>query len=146
MASHRGRRGRPRRSHPPRLGADNCRPDALAVLWSAATFPATDDQRHAWSAAQIAATVDEVERFRFLEGEARSIVRAAVAYPLSFPEVSAVLLGTKTAAQAESNFGEIPGARLSTASLRRVLALQDELDLGDRRSLRSLAKRVLGRF
>jgi len=111
-----------------------------------ATFPATDDQRHAWSAAQIAATVDEVERFRFLEGEARSMVRAAVAYPLSFPEVSTVLLGAKTAAQAESNFGEIPGARLSTASLRRVLALQDELDLGDRRSLRSLAKRVLGRF
>lgn len=64
------------------------------------------------------------------------MVRAAVAYPLSFPEVSAVLLGTKTAAQAESNFGEIPGARLSTASLRRVLALQDELDLGDRRSLK----------
>ena len=57
-----------------------------------------------------------------------------------------MLLGTKTAAQAESNFGEIPGARLTTASLRRVLALQDELDLGDRRSLRSLAKRVLGRF
>jgi hypothetical protein len=74
------------------------------------------------------------------------MVRAAVAYPLWFPEVSAVLLGTKTAAQAESNFGEIPGARLSTASLRRVLAFQDELDLGDRRSLRSLAKRVLGRF
>jgi aryl-alcohol dehydrogenase-like predicted oxidoreductase len=74
------------------------------------------------------------------------MVRAAVAYPLSFPEVSAVLLGTKTAAQAESNFGEIPGARLSTASLRRVLALQDELDLGYRRRLRSLAKRVLGRF
>jgi hypothetical protein len=33
-----------------------------------------------WSAAQIAATVDEVERFHFLEGEARSMVRAAVAF------------------------------------------------------------------
>jgi aryl-alcohol dehydrogenase-like predicted oxidoreductase len=54
------------------------------------------------------------------------MVRAAVAYPLSFPEVSAVLLGTKTAAQAESNFGEIPGVRLSTASVRRVLALRKE--------------------
>lgn len=111
-----------------------------------ATFPAADDQRHGWSAAQIAKTVDDVERFRFLESEARSMVRAAVAYPLSFPEVSTVLLGTKTVAQAESNFGEIPGARLSTANLRRVLALQDELDLGDRRSLKSLVKRVLGRF
>jgi len=109
------------------------------------TFPAANDQRHAWSAAQIASTVEEVERFRFLEKEAGSMVRAAVAYPLSFPEVSSVLLGTKSAAQAESNFGTIPGARLSTESLREVLAVQAELDLGGRRSLRSLARRVLGR-
>jgi myo-inositol catabolism protein IolS len=111
-----------------------------------ATFPDVNDQRHAWSAAQIAKTVDEVERFRFLEADAGSLLRAAVTYPLSFPEVSTVLLGTKNAAQAESNFGEIPGARLSPESLRRVLALQDELDAGGRRSLRSLASRVLGRF
>jgi myo-inositol catabolism protein IolS len=111
-----------------------------------ATFPSPDDQRHSWSAAQIATTVDEVERFRFLEAEAHSMVRAAVAYPLSFPEVSSVLLGTKSAAQADSNFAEIPGARLSAASLQRILALQDELDLGNRRGFKSLAKRVLGRF
>lgn len=111
-----------------------------------ATFPSVDDQRHSWSPAQIARTVDEVERFRFLEAEAGSMARAAVAYPLSYPEVSSVLLGTKTAAQAQSNFGEIPGARLSTAALQRVLALQDELDLGNRRSPRNLVRRVLGRF
>ena len=35
-----------------------------------ATFPAPGDQRHDWTAAQIATTVDEVERFRFLEAEA----------------------------------------------------------------------------
>jgi aryl-alcohol dehydrogenase-like predicted oxidoreductase len=74
------------------------------------------------------------------------MVRAAVAYPLSFPEVSTVLLGTKTAAQADSNFAQIPGARLSTASLRRILALQDELDAGGRRTLKALAKRALGRY
>ena len=73
------------------------------------------------------------------------MIRAAVAYPLSFPEVSTVLLGTKNAAQAETNFGQIPGARLSTASLRRVLALQEELDAGERRSLRGLARRLMGR-
>jgi len=111
-----------------------------------ATFPDPSDQRHAWSAAQIAKTVDEVERFRFLEAEAGSMVRAAVAYPLSFPEVSTVLLGTKTAAQAESNFAQIPGARLSTASLRRILALQDQLDLGGRRTLKGFARRLLGRY
>jgi myo-inositol catabolism protein IolS len=110
-----------------------------------ATFPDPNDQRHAWSAVRIADTVDAVERFRFLEADAGSMVRAAVAYPLSFPEVSSVLLGTKTAAQAESNFGEIPGARLSTRDLRRVLAVQDELDAGSRRTLRGLARRALGR-
>jgi aryl-alcohol dehydrogenase-like predicted oxidoreductase len=73
------------------------------------------------------------------------MVRAAVAYPLSFPEVSTVLLGTKTAAQADSNFGQIPGARLSTASLRRIVAVQDELDAGGRRGLRALARKLLGR-
>jgi myo-inositol catabolism protein IolS len=109
-----------------------------------ATFPAADDQRHAWSAEQIARTVDEVERFRFLESEAGSMVCAAVAYPLSFPEVSTVLLGTKNVTQAEANFGGIPGARLSAASLSRVAALQDALDAGGRRSIRSLVARALG--
>lgn len=110
-----------------------------------ATFPDPNDQRHGWSAAQIARTVDDVERLRFLEADAGSMVRAAVAYPLSFPEVSTVLLGTKTAAQADSNFGQIPGVRLSTASLRRIVAVQDELDAGGRRGLRALARKLLGR-
>jgi myo-inositol catabolism protein IolS len=109
------------------------------------TFPDPNDQRHSWSQAQIARTVDEVQRFRFLESEAGSMVRAAIAYPLSFPEVSTVLLGTKTESQAQVNFADIPGARLSRASLQRVLVVQDELDAGHRRSLRALAKRLLGR-
>lgn len=111
-----------------------------------ATFPDVNDQRHKLSPQQISRTVDEVERFRFLGDDVASMVRAAVAYPLSFPEVSAVLLGTKNSSQADVNFGQIPGARLSPAILRRVLLVQDQLDAGDRRSLRSLAKRVLGRF
>ncbi len=109
-----------------------------------ATFPDPNDQRHSWSPAKIARTVDEVERFRFLEAETGSLLRAAVAYPLSYPEVSSVLLGTKTAAQAESNFQQLPGARLSTASLRRIMALQEEMDKGGRRSFRSLVRRALG--
>lgn len=109
-----------------------------------ATFPDPEDQRHRWSAAKIARTVDEVDRFRFLEAEAGSLLRAAVAYPLSYPEVSSVLLGTKTAAQAESNFRDLPGARLTTASLSRILALQDEMDAGGRRSFRALVRRALG--
>lgn len=109
------------------------------------TFPAVDDQRHAWSAARIAATAAQAERFRFLETKSGSMLRAAVAYPLSFPEVSTVLLGTKTAAQAEVNFGCTPGARLDAADLARILAVQDEMDAGGRRTVRALARRLLGR-
>jgi myo-inositol catabolism protein IolS len=110
-----------------------------------ATFPDPNDQRHGWSAAKVARTVAEVERCRFLETDAGSLLRAAVAYPLSYPEVSTVLLGTKTAAQADSNFRQLPGARLIASSLQKVAALQDELDAGGRRSLRALVRRVLGR-
>ena len=74
------------------------------------------------------------------------MVRAALAYPLSFPEVSAVLLGTKNEAQAQQNFGEIPGARLTAASLERVRLLQEEMDLGGRRTSSGLMRRVLGRY
>jgi myo-inositol catabolism protein IolS len=108
-----------------------------------ARFPDPSDERHFWSRTRIAETVDAAERFDFLEADAGSMVRAAVAYPLSFPEVSTVLLGTKTAAQAEENFGHIPGARVSTVNLRRVAAVQDELDAGQRRSFKGIAKRLL---
>jgi len=110
-----------------------------------ATFLDPSDQRHSWGPRRIAMTVEGVERFRFLEADAGTMVRAAVAYPLSFPEVSTVLLGTKTAAQAETNFGQIPGARLSTANVRRIAAVQDELDAGHRRTFKALVKRLLRR-
>jgi aryl-alcohol dehydrogenase-like predicted oxidoreductase len=109
------------------------------------TFPDPNDQRHKWSQARIARTVNDVERFRFLEAKSGSMVRAAIAYPLCFPEVSTVLLGTKNAAHAQANFGQAPGARLSSASLQRVVQVQDALDAGNRRSLRGLAKSLLGR-
>jgi myo-inositol catabolism protein IolS len=103
------------------------------------------DQRHKWSARRVARTVERAERFRFLEATSASMLQAAVAYPLSFPEVSSVLLGTKTTRQAQANFGEIPGGRLSREDLVRVLALQDELDAGNRRGWRAIVRRMLGR-
>jgi aryl-alcohol dehydrogenase-like predicted oxidoreductase len=106
-------------------------------------FPDPNDQRHDWSRARIAQTVEAVEHFRFLESAAGPMVRAAIAYPLSFPEVSTVLLGTKNTAQASTNFGDIPGARLDAASLERILALQEELDVGQQRNLRATARRLL---
>jgi myo-inositol catabolism protein IolS len=110
-----------------------------------AQFPDPNDQRHSWSAEKIAQTVDEVERFRFLEKSSGTMVRAAVAYALSYPAISTVLLGTKTARQAQSNFGDIPGARLSVSDLEQVLQVQDELDAGGRRTARAMLRRALGR-
>jgi aryl-alcohol dehydrogenase-like predicted oxidoreductase len=103
-----------------------------------ATFPDPNDQRHQMSAQQIAETVDRVERFRFLEAEAGSMVVAAARYPLSFAEVSTVILGTKSQRQADSNFGAVPGGTLSQETLERIRDIQLELGLGSswRRILR----------
>ena len=75
------------------------------------------------------------------------MVRGAVAYRLSFPEVSRVVLGSTSTAQADSNFGQIPGTRLSEASLNKVVATQIELDLFQRERLfRRVLQTVRGRF
>lgn len=110
------------------------------------TFPDPNDQRYHWSREQIETTVERVEQFRFLTGEAGSMVGAALAYPLSFPEVSTVVVGARTVRHAQSNFGEIPGSRLSGSSLRRIHELQEEMDLRGLRSWRGVVKRLLGRY
>jgi aryl-alcohol dehydrogenase-like predicted oxidoreductase len=94
------------------------------------TFPNPKDQRHEWSREQIERTVDQAERFRFLEGEAGSMVAGAARYALSFAPVSTVVMGTKSVSQAQSNFGTVPGGRLSPQTLKRIRDLQIELGLG----------------
>jgi aryl-alcohol dehydrogenase-like predicted oxidoreductase len=103
-----------------------------------ATFTDPNDQRHALTAQQIAETVDRAEHFRFLEKETGSMVVAAARYPLSFADVSTVILGTKSVRQADSNFGEAAGGTLSRASLEAIRRKQVELSLGSpgRRMLR----------
>jgi len=108
-----------------------------------ASFPDPSDQRHEWSRQRIERTVDLVEKFRFLEKGGGSMISAAVRYPLSFPEISTVLIGTTSPAHARSNFGQIPGGRLSVASLRRIAALQNDLGL---RTPTSLVGRLLRRI
>jgi aryl-alcohol dehydrogenase-like predicted oxidoreductase len=105
-----------------------------------ATFPDPLDQRHALSAHEIAETVDRVERFRYLEKEAGSMVAAAARYPLSFAEVATVILGTKSVHQADSNFGSVAGGTLSRATLDEIRATQIESSAGTRwrRTLRRL--------
>ena len=102
-----------------------------------AVFPDPNDQRHTWSREQIEQTVDRAERFRFLEQEAGSMVVGAARYPLSFPEVSTVVLGTKNGSQANGNFGRVAGATLSPGSLEKIRGVQSEL------GLRSVRERLM---
>jgi aryl-alcohol dehydrogenase-like predicted oxidoreductase len=104
-----------------------------------ATFTDESDQRSQWSRAQIRETVAAAERFRFLEGVAGSMMLGAARYPLSFPETSTLILGTKSAAQADVNFGQVPGAVLDEPTLEQIKRLQASL------GARSLVRRALSR-
>jgi aryl-alcohol dehydrogenase-like predicted oxidoreductase len=111
-----------------------------------ATFRDPNDQRHHWNRERVAATVDAVERFRGLESEGRTLMAAAAAYPLAFPEVSTLVLGTKNAEQAEDNFGTLPAAKLSAGDLELIRGLQKSLGLRSSRKalmekLRALLRR-----
>ena len=61
------------------------------------------------------------------------MVDAAARYPLSFAETSTVVRGTENVAQAESNFGQVPGNVLSASDRERIRQLQNELGLRTRR-------------
>ena len=98
-----------------------------------ATFPDPNDQRHNWSAEKIAATVDAAERFRFVEQDVGSMLVGAACYPLCFDETSTVIMGTKSAKYADTNFGVVPSKRLSIEYLQRVQMLQRRMNLYDRK-------------
>ena len=93
------------------------------------TFTDPDDQRSKLTREQIAVRVDQVDRLRFLESSSGSLLRAAIAYPLSFPEVSSTVLGVKRVRDAEENFGKAAGLRLSAEELGRIGDLQREMGL-----------------
>jgi myo-inositol catabolism protein IolS len=107
------------------------------------TFTDPADQRSKWSAARIARTVDLVEHFRFLEPRAGSLTRAAFGYPLSYPEVSTAVAGTRSLREADANFGSVPGYRLTAEELQRIAALQDSLGLRVRAGLLGRLLQVL---
>lgn len=110
-----------------------------------ATFDRPGDHRGEWSEAEIAAARAGVEAFRFLEADAGSLLAAALGYPLAFPAVSTVIVGTKDAGQAEANFRRSP-PRPGPDVLARIEATQARLGLlTDPASLRlrRFLKRVL---
>jgi len=94
------------------------------------TFASGEDQRSQWSKAQIRKALLQVERCRFLDtGEADGLMRAAVRYPLSIPEVTSVLLGTKTQAQAQVNFSIEPQLDFTNRWAGSITSAQRELGL-----------------
>lgn len=93
------------------------------------TFPDPKDRRHKWSKEQIKEVAENAERFRFLEDEVGSMVVGAGRYALSVPETSTLIMGTKSIAQAESNFGAVAGGVLSEAVLEKVREIQTALGL-----------------
>jgi aryl-alcohol dehydrogenase-like predicted oxidoreductase len=102
------------------------------------------DQRREWTRERIAQTVAAVEHFRFLENDAGSLAVAAARYPLCFPEVSTVVVGTRSALQAQANFGTAPASMLGPDVQAAIAQLQDSLGL---RSLpRPLWRRILERI
>ncbi len=109
-------------------------------------FKDPNDRRSRMPRADIDRIIGQVDAMRFLEREQGSLLLAAARYPLSFSEVSIVIMSTKNAHQADSNFGEVPGARLSAEQLERVARLQDELGLwGFRARLDRGGRALLGR-
>lgn len=109
-----------------------------------AVFPDPNDQRSKWRRNEIAATARATERFRFLEEEAGSLMVAAARYPLSFPETSVLLLGTKSAEQAEVNFGKVPGAVLSDRQLASIRSIQKKIGFRTRFFFGILKRRLFG--
>jgi myo-inositol catabolism protein IolS len=106
----------------------------------ATRFENAADQRGLWTRAEISRLARQVERFQFLAEKGRTLRDAALAYPLSFPEVSTVIVSCKSAQQADENFRSSPP--LTDDSLRRIHKVQRALRLGRP----SVASRLLGRL
>lgn len=108
-------------------------------------FEDPNDRRSKLSRADIDRLLDQVDAMRWLEQEQGSLLLAAARYPLSFAEISTVIMSTKNRRQADSNFGEVPGGRLSAADLERVARVQDDLGLwGFRARLERGLRQLLG--
>jgi aryl-alcohol dehydrogenase-like predicted oxidoreductase len=91
-------------------------------------FDDPQDQRSHLSREEIRKTVAAAEQFRFLEQEVGSMTVGAARYTLSFPETSTLILGTKSATQADINFGQVPGSVLAQKVLDRIEQIQTASD------------------
>ncbi len=107
----------------------------------AARFASPADQRSQWDAARIRTLAAQADAFRFLGEPGLARTRAALAYPLSFPAVSTVIVSCKDSAQVEANFGS-PLPVLAPEVLAEITATQRRLGLGHV----GLVQRAIGRI
>ena len=75
----------------------------LSGNYSAATTFDASDVRAAWPPGYLALQAEVANSVRFLATEQRSLAQAALRFVLDAPEVSVVIPGIKTAAQAAEN-------------------------------------------
>jgi aryl-alcohol dehydrogenase-like predicted oxidoreductase len=94
-----------------------------------ATFSGSGDQRSEWPAERIRTLARQASAFAYAAEAAGSPLAAALAYPLSFPEVSTLVMSCKSAAQARANFDPGLPATLDDALLARIAQTQRELGL-----------------
>lgn len=92
-----------------------------------AAFTDPADQRHEWSRERIRDTARQANSFAFLADVSGSLHAAAIAYPLALPEVSTVVLSSKSVEQAEANFGSGIPALLNAELLQRIEHTQRQL-------------------
>lgn len=109
-------------------------------------FEGAGDQRSEWDARRIGTLAGQAEAFSFLAQTAGSLHAAAIAYPLSFAEVSTLILSCKDRSQVDANLGEaLP--ELPDQALRRIAQLQRQLGVASASPARRLwrrAKSLLG--
>jgi aryl-alcohol dehydrogenase-like predicted oxidoreductase len=69
-------------------------------------------------------TIRKVNSFKEIESKEKCLIDIAVSYPLSYDSTSSVLLGTRSAEQAEYNFGRLSNLSLTNDELEAIFHIQ----------------------
>lgn len=99
----------------------------LTGKYTATTTFAEGDMRTEWPAEFLALQARLAEQARFLATSERTLAQAALRFVLDAPEVSVVIPGIKTVAQAVENLAASEIAALSTEEHARIQAFLDDL-------------------
>lgn len=112
----------------------------------ASTFADPTDQRNEWERERVRGTARQARAFSFVGEAVGSAHAAAIAYPLSFPEVSTVVVSCKSSQQAATNFGDAIPSSLDPSLMARIEHTQRELQLFHAGRMARLWRRLGGVF